>query len=349
MFFVTKTFYPVGQGGFYSERIEGNETVKTVVYDCGAVVGRSNNGPTPELQKCIVDSGSDKVDILVISHLDEDHINGICNLESYLKQHASRLPLILIPKPTPFDLLLFFNSVSPSVIAWYFNSETQKGMCFITDEMVPGEPDEPVILDEGAAGKTFSHYRNFSPFGKTSETDSWLLKFYVDKSKYEGKLTKEDEEMIKHVCSIDDFEQNKNELQKVYDRVKCARNGSSMSMVSLPLPTSDKGYAKKSFATWLNGDACLKTDEKMAAIEQHFSCLDGLNVDFQIPHHGSHYNLGCLPRKVNDLRTFIWAGFNNKYGHPAGTILNMTKAANKPCALITERMPRPIVVQEMWA
>ena len=342
MFLNTKTFYPVGQGGFYSERIWNGFECRTVVYDCGAV----NKDPTKKLQDCIISSGIKDVDVLVISHLDEDHINGICNLESYLKQHASRLPLILIPKPTPFDMLLFYNSVSQSVIAWYLNSATQKRICFITDEKFSNEVNEPVILNESVAGKNFSHDHFFTLFGMGHGTNPWLLKFYVDKDKYEGRLTDSEKNAITDVNTIDDFKKNKDFLKKIYKKVKLRLNGSSMSMASLPLLA--KGNRMESFATWLNGDASLKTELEMSAIEQHFSCLNGLNVDFQIPHHGSHHNLGRLPQNVNNLRTYIWAGFNNKYGHPSGTILNMVKNSHKQCHWITERTLMPIVLQELW-
>ena len=71
-----KTFYAVGQGGFYSERIffEGKEFC--VVYDCGAITKFPYDGPTKKLKQTIDDSGLEKMDCLVISHLDSDHING---------------------------------------------------------------------------------------------------------------------------------------------------------------------------------------------------------------------------------------------------------------------------------
>ena len=346
MFTVTKTFYPVGQGGFYFERIACNGDVKTIVYDCGSVIGKTKNGPTPELKKCIINSGLGKVDFLVVSHLDEDHINGIPVLETYLKQNSSKQPILLMPKPTPFDKVLLFKNASEESVSWYLNAAAQDRIIYITDEIIVDNTDDPIILESSVSGYTFSHTKNFAPFRKVNGKIPWLLKFYVHRNKYKGKLQKDDENLIDSIKTIDDFKQNKDDLKNIYDKVKYNQNGSSMSMASLPFYAKDN--MRDSFATWLNGDARLKTRKEMSAIELHFSCLDGLDVDFQVPHHGSHLNIQHLPNNVNDARTYIWAGFDNQYGHPSGTVLNMIRAANKPYSLITEKTVLPIVIHETW-
>ena len=83
---LTRTFHPVGQGAFYSEQIEyGNNDPFVMVYDCGSntIPPVRKNGiikSGSKLEKRVnSDLGSNKVDLMFISHFDEDHING-CEL-----------------------------------------------------------------------------------------------------------------------------------------------------------------------------------------------------------------------------------------------------------------------------
>lgn len=69
-------FYPVGQGCFYGGSIKKNEEEFVIVYDCGTVSSR----------KFLLDSIAEfkrnfkKIDLLMISHFDEDHVNGLNEL-----------------------------------------------------------------------------------------------------------------------------------------------------------------------------------------------------------------------------------------------------------------------------
>lgn len=68
--------FPVGQGGFSGERIDNY----TVVFDCGSI-------STTSMVESSIDHVSreiDHVDLLFISHFDNDHVNGIRYLLSYL-------------------------------------------------------------------------------------------------------------------------------------------------------------------------------------------------------------------------------------------------------------------------
>lgn len=83
---LTRTFHPVGQGAFYSEQIKyGENDPFVMVYDCGSdtMPPARHNGiikSGSKLEKRIhSDLGSNKVDLLFISHFDADHING-CEL-----------------------------------------------------------------------------------------------------------------------------------------------------------------------------------------------------------------------------------------------------------------------------
>lgn len=355
---VTKSFYPVGQGGFYSERILYNGNPVVFVYDCGSVIGSSKSGPTNELKKSILNSGLNSVCLVVISHLDEDHVNGIPELEKYLNSISSKpLPLIFIPRPTPFDLLLFYKKASTSSISWFLRAvNIDKRIVFIDsgkNDDLPGDcilKDESVKIDDMIAGKTVSQKKIFSLIWSGNSNAVWKLKFFVDRGKF-VKLKRDEVKTVESIKSIDDYEKSKGRLKGIYRNVRYGMNGSSMSMVSFPQvadPENAKINFSEAYITWLNGDALLKTDAEIQSIEEHFNEVFAFNVDFQIPHHGSHHNLECFPRNLKNIRTYIWAGFQNGYGHPSGTILNMIKANGFECNWITEKTNRPIVRHETW-
>ena len=71
-----RTFHAVGQGAFYSEEISDKPGGRLfrMVYDCG-----SSTFSNKDMQKkATSDLGADtEVDLLIVSHFDRDHINGI--------------------------------------------------------------------------------------------------------------------------------------------------------------------------------------------------------------------------------------------------------------------------------
>lgn len=66
-----RTFYPVGQGGFYSETFTTKNNKFNVVYDCGSVSSNVNPVISSSFNK------NENIDILFISHFDSDHVNKI--------------------------------------------------------------------------------------------------------------------------------------------------------------------------------------------------------------------------------------------------------------------------------
>lgn len=91
MCIITRTFHPVGQGAFYSEKFEfDNGTHKLIVYDCGAQKKDKKYLHT-ELSSYF--SRDTEIDIFFLSHFDEDHINGI----NKLKELDVKIKTVVIP------------------------------------------------------------------------------------------------------------------------------------------------------------------------------------------------------------------------------------------------------------
>lgn len=76
-----RVLHPVGQGAFFTEQFFDNasKAVFNVVYDCGEY--RTSKHLDKEIENTLNATGAaDVIDVMFISHLDDDHINGIDHL-----------------------------------------------------------------------------------------------------------------------------------------------------------------------------------------------------------------------------------------------------------------------------
>ena len=91
-----RTFWPVGHGAFYTELFFNRENSRTfcAVYDCGG----KDTKIIKENVDCLLHE-CPKVDLLFISHLHEDHINGLQHLLSEAK-HIGRVVLPYLEETT---------------------------------------------------------------------------------------------------------------------------------------------------------------------------------------------------------------------------------------------------------
>lgn len=83
---MNRTFYPVGQGGFFLERVNGHQ----IVYDCGSVTFSNN------ISRCVNEAFTTNrdIDAIFISHFDADHINGLEEIFSICTVKHIFIPLV---------------------------------------------------------------------------------------------------------------------------------------------------------------------------------------------------------------------------------------------------------------
>lgn len=111
-----RTFHPVGQGAFYSER----HSNFNIVYDCGTM--------SPKKARSVVEDAfkGEVIDILFISHFDKDHIASI----PYLKSSAKQIKIVVLPllNNQQRNLLLnFYNHFSADLKSIINNPESYFG------------------------------------------------------------------------------------------------------------------------------------------------------------------------------------------------------------------------------
>ena len=118
---ITRIIHPVGQGGFYSERLYDydNDTEIAVIYDCG--------GNNQEVMKSCINKGLNHT---FISHLHDDHINGLKYLLENFNVRYLFLPQLM--EDEIYEAFLYNCLHSPGSIAnslilqLYFQNETPR-------------------------------------------------------------------------------------------------------------------------------------------------------------------------------------------------------------------------------
>ena len=96
---VTRIFHPVGQGGFYTESFDNQ---RMVVYDCGG-----SDNVKESIDSLFDRESSPQIEAIFISHLHDDHINGL----QYLlhKTSAKRLFLPCFSQEIVFETLFYYS------------------------------------------------------------------------------------------------------------------------------------------------------------------------------------------------------------------------------------------------
>lgn len=102
--------FNIGQGGFSALKIinQNGNKVFSIVYDCGSVTSKVKLKKF-DLKKELKDFNKDEnIDLLVLSHLDRDHVN----MAKFLFEGEFIVKNIVLPYVPDEAILLFLNSVS---------------------------------------------------------------------------------------------------------------------------------------------------------------------------------------------------------------------------------------------
>lgn len=96
---VERCHYPIGQGIFSAQIIRGPEEKYVCVYDCGSTDGSDN---IPTYANELAHEAGRKINLLVVSHFDADHVNGVKELDKIFK-----IEKIVIPYLSRQERILF--------------------------------------------------------------------------------------------------------------------------------------------------------------------------------------------------------------------------------------------------
>lgn len=153
-----RVLHPVGQGAFFTEQFKkyGVESpYLNVVYDCGSTVVGKNIPKVVKDEVNIAFDKKDHIDLLFVSHFDEDHTNGL----NYLLDNTSmdKDTYAVLPFAYPY-LIMLMDDRFPS-LARFIRRAIDKGIRLIgwrgsNMESTPEdsrdiEPDKKLVFDKG--------------------------------------------------------------------------------------------------------------------------------------------------------------------------------------------------------
>ncbi|OFO28724.1 hypothetical protein HMPREF3052_05425 [Neisseria sp. HMSC056A03] len=351
-----RTFYPVGQGGFYSESFKTENNNFNVVYDCGSLSRGVDKVISNSFDK------NEDIDILFISHFDSDHVNKI----NILKNSVGKIKTVIMPLlfEEDKDFLLFVykglgigykNSLdilnNPKE---FFGSETKiiwvREVVESRDEESNQEIRDVAEIEDGAeieSGENIS----FSLRGQKF----WIYKPYNYKNKIRCKELikkfRENNISIRDLKDVGYVANHTKEIRKCYKEVDGDINQNSLvlysNFIEYKYSTAyiDYIYIRKDlefysfgrdyfdfFYTQFNIGCIYTGDVHLKTIVNDFKnkikgCKHYLPVNtIQVPHHGSKNGFDIdFFNDFSEGRLGIISpisfGLSNPYGHPSSMVI----------------------------
>ncbi len=350
-----RTFHPIGQGAFYSERFYNSEhsleSNFNVVYDCGV----DNYGSTKKQINQMIRSSFSKdedIDILFISHFDFDHVSKIGVLKNSVKS-IKRVVLPFLNNDEKIRLRSFYRVLGYSGASElvsdpisYFDEKTklifinesnQHEVEVIDNELPEFSLEEQELRSEIESGTKITYAKKigdweFIPFNIKNIERSSKLREKLKDTEFEVLANGTD---IPKILDIISDEKKRQRVKEIYSSLQGNINENSMYLYSGP--TTDKEYnwfripispithfsrpiPWYKLKDYSSKAGCIYTgdgDLNKTDISCVYSPQFSRVGTIQVPHHGS------LRSFSNNLR--IWEskicpisfGENNSYGHPS--------------------------------
>ena len=305
-----RVLHPVGQGAFFTEQFydESGKVVYNVVYDCGSFTS------VPNLVEYEIRNSFEKnahIDMLFISHFDEDHVNKLTALQNQTK--IDKDTKVIIPFKYPY-LLMVMEDDYPTLARFVmrmFNIGAQVvGVDENVDDNRLGEPIEIDRLDG-----------NITLGGKNViRLDKVVWYYYPFMLPEQSSLQKVFEGKVKGIVNLDDPNDiltKRKELRNIYKTIGKTKGGvtrinvNALFMLSFPAVNvvcntniwhQIKLIGKPTPICLYTGDSNLKGNgydevkKRVAEILDLYSKGTKVSI-MQVPHHGSDK---CFPEKMAD-------------------------------------------------
>lgn len=351
-----RSFLAVGQGAFYCEcfnsgKIDDNINI---IYDCGSLTDIKivEQAIRTNFQK------GEIIHALFISHLDEDHINGIPFLLQYCKVKRIYFPLITEENRAIMRVRQLVNDTyGTNSFAFQFLENPREAIRDISFD------DFPELIQISEAGQENIEQgisrengdRNMRSGTNVLEEDmsgisgsgifsKWLyIPFNFRQGERIQKLMDNLKIQFGKVITEKDLEQiwkanapgDRDKIKEAYKTVPGSLNTNSMTLFSGEVDyglrqfvnMDCRKYFYKCSGYFYKSSGCLYTGDYDAAGKMKWEQLKNAYRDYwkyigcvQVPHHGSKHNFN---HKFLDLDAFfvISAGYVNRYQHPhAGVI-----------------------------
>lgn len=328
MIFLKRTFHPIGQGAFFTEQFYDNNhdtLLYNVVYDCGSKSKDISTQMERDIRNCFHDRK--RIDVLFLSHFDDDHVNYVGHLKKkgYLQGTRIFIPMVLDeirlgiePYSTNYQFVLSLNEQGENgtkVILVDFDEGN-------ADNMAPMNTSEPRVIEELVGVEVIKSGTTLKPknnlIGELWRYTLVNVQFKELIAEFKQKLDESDQKLdYDQLNDVDYVERNIVPLRKVYQKLgKKPKDGTAINLNSLLVMSypvvAEKcepfGYRRMSnwFYNWLFGvnigyaGSCLYTGDTSAneafvwdrikqMIEQCLGQGQKLTM-MQVPHHGSKHS-----------------------------------------------------------
>lgn len=351
-----RTFHPIGQGAFYTERHKFNGTDFTIVYDCGSSTFK---GKKLEAKIKSTFPKDHPIDILFISHFHADHISGIEILAKHCKIKKVVIPLIddtakILLKVTN---LLDNNYSDTSLIDSpedFFGGDIP--IIRIEPTEINPNTDGIGLNDPTDISKIVSSKNNPSGtvFAPLAGIDWFFIPFNYKhderKKQFEAALNTLGLTLA-DIDTINKINKNKDDIIKAYNAVDGDLNKNSMILYSGK--KSDDYlhcfnhfhhlYFHRHFHSELQsgclymGDIDLNEPGIVADIIAKLRQLLPFTGTLQVPHHGSVHNFDSSILQPSIGCAIFSYGTTNTYGHPSARVVGDIISNNIYPHLVTEK------------
>lgn len=349
---VTRVIHPIGQGAFYSERIECDDRTYNIVYDCGS----GNRKKTPKrLERQIASyyKKEDVIDILFISHFDNDHINGI----NELRRHTSEIKNVIVPLIEQEDF--WFYSIENNEFERFYNSLT--GLANSVYKIKPAGEDDKYyrlndigLIDLLESEKGSFEVHNATKFSLGRSIDWCYIPFNYDK-KIRLNILKN--ELVKNGISEKELTSGWDVIGHHVDNIKKAyksvvadgANKTSLILYSGGVEGEYKCWQYQGsmcYYPWIHhrhfyrydkegclcfGDNDLNQANILNDLKHKLGSLVERVGTIQAPHHGAINNFNDDIFTINNSVKMFFVSFGNKntYRHPSsGVVAEILKNGN---------------------
>lgn len=253
---LTRTFHPIGQGGFYTETFDSLPNKPMIVFDCG---GNSSRSMKNYIDSFLPDDSKKIIEAVFVSHLHADHINGL----QYLIERAE-VKRIFLPQFTRnhvFNVFLYNAShssqesrINKFILSLIHATQHNNYLGEVLITQVGEAEENHDITEKFENLQTFNSdwiapgtsltienrwvYIPFNPLSKIPDfnvIDKYYFRFELEKIYEENDICQQAELLAQFIESL-----SVDECKKIYKQLFGIHNGQSMTLFSgLINPTLD--------------------------------------------------------------------------------------------------------------
>lgn len=339
-----RSFLPVGQGAFYRETFNLKDGRHTIIYDCGSLTDQSI------VKQQIRDEfkSGEVIDAVFISHLDEDHINGLPVLLQHCQVKNLFFPLVTTEDKVYLKLKALL-SVDKKSFLYSFIENPYNAINSLGVYDVPRLNQVGTVDGEnwnGVDARYISSGENVvnkldSVLDKKIDWELIPFNFRQKKRIDEFKKAIADifgcsTELIEKKVEdiIDNYPKDKDQIKEAYKQVRGTFNTNSMTLFSGTKNSRIRQHyaiPKRYFCACrcqtFTENGCLYMGDYDASGTQKWKDLKEAYNQYweyigciQIPHHGSHHNYNGKIAELNVINV-ISAGYKNRYRHPNSSVI----------------------------